>query len=282
MATSHKNNVLVIGAPRSGTTLLAGLLSAGKEASPMLPECTCITQVIQQFHNILHYSDPQRFAAYAINESVLSRMYRAMVDSMLDTVRSHFKDIDYRYLILKDPELSQLIDYIPTFFGEDSKTVCVVRDPRAVIASMLKIERKRKSDLWSAWRKMPSRVIANDIVNQLFRERRLISDFFMYYWRVHDSQLRKRGGVHLVSFEKIMARDENEFKTLEAYLGFPIGREGFGRVHFDFDRADPTFSSGYGKSIQDTTPDFRTILTYRQVRKIKSAYSGLNEIYGWW
>lgn len=282
MGITDKTNVLVIGAPRSGTTLLAGLLSAGKEASPMLPECTHITQVIQQFHNILHYSDPQRFAAYAINESVLAGMYCGMVEAMLATVRSHFNDIEYRYLILKDPELSQLIDWIPSFFGEESKTVCVVRDPRAVIASMLKIERKKKRDLWSAWRKTPNRFIAHDIVNQVFRESRLISDFFMYYWKVQDSQLRKRGAAHIVSFEKITARDEGEFRRLEGYLGFNIGREGFGKVHFDFDRADPTFSAGYGRTIQATSTNFRTILTHLQIRKIKAAYSGLNEIYGWW
>lgn len=282
MDATDKTNVLVIGAPRSGTTLLAGLLSAGKEASPMLPECTYITQVIQQFHNILRYSDPQRFAAYAIGEPILASMYRGMVDSMLTTARSHFKDIDYRYLILKDPELSQLIDWIPLFFGQDSRTVCVVRDPRAVIASMLKIERKKKSDLWSAWENTPNRFLAHDLVNQVFRERRLMSDFFMYYWKVEDSQLRKRGAAHIVSFEKIVAHDEDEFKRLESYLGFAIGREGFGKVHFDFDRADPTFSAGYGRKIQEASTDFRSILTDRQVRKIKSAYSGLNETYEWW
>lgn len=140
----EKIKVLVIGAPRSGTTLLAGLLSADDQASPMLPECTYITQIIQHFHNLLHYSDPQRFAAYAIDEPTLVGMYRGMVDSMLKTVQSHFNEIDYRYLILKDPELTQLIDLIPRFFGEDSKTVCVVRDPRAVIASMLEVENKKK------------------------------------------------------------------------------------------------------------------------------------------
>jgi hypothetical protein len=90
--------VLVTGTPRSGTTLLAGLLSVGKEASPMLPECTYITQIIQPFHNFPHYSDPQRFAAYAIDEPILEGMYRAMVGSILATVQSHFKEIDYRYL----------------------------------------------------------------------------------------------------------------------------------------------------------------------------------------
>ncbi|HQQ36320.1 MAG TPA: sulfotransferase [Rugosibacter sp.] len=276
-----KTKVLVIGAPRSGTTLLAGLLSAGKEASPMLPECSHITAIIQHFHNILHYSDPQRFAAYAIDEPTLSGMYRGMVDSMLDTVQSHFNDIDYRYLILKDPELTPLIDLIPCFFGEDSKTVCVVRDPRAVIASMLEVESKKKNP-WSAWIKTPSRVTTSELLNQIFRTRRLIAYFFQYYWNVHESQLYKRGATHVVRYEKIVARDEDEFKRLEEYLGFAVGREGFGKVHFDFDRTDPTYSAGYGREIQATSPDFRKKLTHWQIKKIEVAFSGLNAIYGWW
>ncbi len=279
---TEKTNVLVIGAPRSGTTLVAGLLSAGKEASPMLPECTYITQVIRQFHDVLNYSDSQRFSAYAVSESVLLKLYRGLVDAMLETVRSHFKELDYRYLILKDPELSLLADWIPAFFGEKSKTVCVLRDPRAVIASMLVIERKKKKGLWSAWRKTPNRFLAQDIVSQFFRERRLLADCFMYYWRVQDSQLRKRGASHFVSYEKIVTRDEGEFKGLEAYLGFSVGRERFGKVHFDFDRADPTFSNGYGNKIREEGTDFRAVLSCLQIRKIKAAYSGLNEIHRWW
>lgn len=278
----NKTKILVIGAPRSGTTLLAGLLSAGKEASPMLPECTYITQIIQHFHNLLHYSDPQRFAAYAIDEPILAGMYRAMVDSMLTTVQSHFKEIDYHYLILKDPELTQLVDLIPCFFGEDSKTVCVVRDPRAVIASMLEVESKKKRELWLAWIKTPSWFTANALVSQVFRERRLISDFYVYYWRVQESQLYKRGAVHIVHYERIVAHDEDEFKRLEAYLGFTVGREGFGKVHFDFDRTDPTFSAGYGQAIQKTSTDFRKKLTHRQIVKIEAVFSGMNAIYGWW
>jgi hypothetical protein len=277
-----KTKVLVIGAPRSGTSLLAGLLSAGEQASPMLPECTYITQIIQHFHNFLRYSDPQRFAAYAIDESILAGLYRAMVDSMLSTVQSHFKEMDYRYLILKDPELTPLIDLIPNFFGEDSKTVCVVRDPRAVIASMLEVNRKKKKKLWSAWLETPNWYTTNELVNQVFLERRLISNFFAYYWKVQESKLYKRGAVHIVRYEKIVAREEDEFRRLEEYLGFSVGREGFGKVHFGFDRTSPTFSPGYGQTIQATSSDPGKKLTYWQNKKIKAVFSGMNAIYGWW
>jgi hypothetical protein len=274
--------VLVIGAPRSGTTLLSGLLSAGKEASPMLPECTYITQIIQRYHDLLHYSDAQRFAAFAIDEPILTDMFRAMVDSMLVTVQSNFKGIDYRHLILKDPELTHLVDLIPSFFGGESKTVCVVRDPRAVIASMQVVERKKKNQLWLAWIKKPTWLHFEGLVSQMFRERRLMSDFFLYYWKVHESQLYKSGRVHTVCFEKIVAFDEDEFLKLEEYLGFAVGREGFGKVHFDFDKSDPTYSEGYGQAIQPKKSDFKKKLTRRQIKKIEEVFSGMNVTYGWW
>lgn len=278
----NKTKVLLIGAPRSGTTLLAGLLSNDSKASPMLPECTYITQIIQHFYNFLHYADSQRFAAYAIDEPTLAGMYRGMVDNMLATVQSHFKEIDYSYLILKDPELTPLIDLIPYFFGEDSKTVCVVRDPRAVIASMLEVEQKKKKKLWLEWIKKPNWHTTNELICQVFRERRLASDFYLYYWRVQESQLYKRQAVHIVRYEKIVALDEEEFRLLEEYLGFSIGREGFSKVHFDFDRADLTYSPGYGGAIQATKTDFREKLTRRQIKKIEAIFAGINTIYKWW
>lgn len=278
----NKTNVLVIGAPRSGTTLLAGLLSAGKQASPMLPECTYITQIIRHFHDFRHYSDPQRFAAYAIDEPTLSGMYRAMVDSMLATVRSHFKDIDYRYLILKDPELTLLIDLIPCFFGDDSKTVCVVRDPRAVIASMVKVERAKRSAVWRELRQSPNRRTVSNMLQQLVRESQIAADMLNYYRKVHSSELYKRGEVHIVRYENIVARSEEEFQRLDAFLGFPVGREGFEKVHFDFDRQDPTYSANFGKSIQAPTTDFRRILSQRQISRIDRMFVNYNAIYRWW
>jgi hypothetical protein len=212
----------------------------------MLPECTYLTKIIQLYYDILHYSDSQRFAAYAISEKVLTGMYQSMVDVMLATVQSHFNEIDYRYLILKDHELTPLVDLIPRFFGENSKVICVVRDPRAVIASMLEVERKKKRCLWGECIKKPSYYSIDNLVSQLFRERKLISDFFMYYWRVQESQLFKNGGIHLVHYDKIVALDEDEFQRLEDYVGFSIGRNGFGKTYFEFDRSDPTSSPGYG------------------------------------
>ncbi len=248
----------------------------------MLPECTYITQIIQHFHDILNYSDPQRFAAYAINELTLTEMYRAMVSSMVSTAQSHFKNMDYSCLILKDPELTNFVDMIPRFFGEDSKIICVIRDPRSVIASMVEVERKKDKILWRAWIKKPGFIATKDLVIQLSRFKKLISNIFIYYWKIHGSMLYKQNGVHIVRYEKIVAHDEDEFRRLENYLGFDVDREGIGKAYFCFDRADPTYSPGYGKPIASIGSDFNNRLKRSEIKKIESAFSGMNAIYGWW
>lgn len=252
----------------------------------MLPECTYITQIIQHFYNFLHFSDPQRFAAYAIDEPTLAGMYRIMVDSMLSTVQTHFKGFDYHYLILKDPELTLLTDLIPCFFGEQSKVVCVVRDPRAVIASVVKVERLKRLKRLAVWRKsrqsLKWRLVPGTQEHQQTWERQIAADMFNYYWRAHSAELNIRGGVHIVRYENIVARNEEEFQRLEAFLGFSVGREGFGKMHFDFDRQDATYSANYGKTIQASTKDFRRILRHRQIIKIEQMFAGYNAIYKWW
>ncbi len=276
------NNVLVIGAPRSGTTILGGLLCAGNQSFPMLPECTYITQIVRHFHDFLHYSDPQRFAAYAIDEAKLTGMYVRMVQDMLATVLSHFQGMPYKYLILKDPELSLLVDLIPRFFGEHSKVVCVVRDPRAVISSMVLVERSKRSAMWRELRQSPNWHTLSKVLHQLICARLITSQMFNYYWRVHTSDLYKQGLVHVVRYENIVARDDIEFQRLEAFLGFPIGREGFGKMHFDFDRKDATYSTNYGKSILASTSDFNQVLSRWQIAKIERIFNSYNAIYKWW
>lgn len=274
-------NVLIVGAPRSGTTLLSGLLSSGSQATPMLPECTYLTQIIEHFHNIINYSDPHRFSAYAINESVLAEKYCTMVNLYLETARSHF-DPNFQYLILKDPELTKFIDLIPRFFGEKSKIVCIVRDPRDVISSMSEVEKNKRKRLKTAWSKAPNWVTTKNLIDQWFHERMLLDNFFVYYWRVIDSQLYKCRKVHIVKYENITAQDEDEFSKLEDFLEFSVGRKGFEKMHFEFDRTDPTHSAHYGNTVQPVNRDFSKNLSTLQIKKIMRVFSGMNSIYGWW
>lgn len=276
------NNVIVIGAPRSGTTLVGGLLCEGDQSFPMLPECTYITQIIDKYYNFLHYSDAQRFAAYAINEETLSRIFENMVQRLLSTVLSHFDGMPYQYLVLKDPELTLHVDLIPRFFGNRSKVVCVVRDPRAVVASLVKVERLKRSSVWDEFRKSCNLRTLSNMMQHFVNERLITANIFNYFLRVHSSNMNNQKAVHFVRFENIISHDEAEFQKLETFLGFSVGREGFGKVHFDFDRKDATYSENYGKAIQAPTTNYKSTLNKFHILKIERLFAMYNKIYNWW
>ncbi len=228
----------------------------------MLPECTFITQLIRHYHDLLHYSDKQRFAAYARSPENLAEIYSTAIDKMVLTAVSHFESIEFRHVILKDPELTIQVDLIPTFFDADSKVVCVVRDPREVIASHHKVQQDAE---------------------QRVDEDELVAHVFNYYWIAHQSKLAESGSMHFVRFDRIVDKDEEEFAQLESYLGYPVGRQGFGNVFFDFDRTEATYSENYGKPIvRKPSSKAADLLTAPLVRKIQDAFSGYNLTYDWW
>lgn len=256
------NITFCIGAPRSGTTLLSSLLSEGQNCAPMLPECTFITQLVQHYYNIINYSDGQRYAAYAISPQHLAGIYSASINKMVCTAAGHFQDVPFNYLILKDPELTLYVDLIPVFFGENCKVVCIIRNPIDVIASFIKVHIEKGENVDEAV-----------IVNQVFN----------YYWVVHQSKLAANGLIFFVRFENIVQRNEDEFVGLESYLGYSIGRQGFGKVAFDFDRSDKTYSDNYGKPINSKTLSRASfVLSEECVNNIKTVFSGYNITYKWW
>jgi hypothetical protein len=228
----------------------------------MLPECTFITQLIRHYHDIVKYGDAQRFEAYARTPELLAQVFALTIHEMTRTAASHFDQLQFANLILKDPELTIYLDLIPTFFDADSKVVCVVRDPRDVIASLLKVYKEK---------------------NEQVDEAAQIAYVFNYYWIAHQSSQAKNGNLHVVRYERIVEKDEEEFFRLERYLGYSIGRTGFGKVFFDFDRTSATHSENYGRPIvSNPTSKAATSLSKAFVKKIECAFSGYNAIYGWW
>ncbi|WP_321948504.1 sulfotransferase [Paraburkholderia sp. J10-1] len=248
-----------IGAPRSGTTLLSSLLSEGPTVFPMLPECTFITRIIQYYHDLVSFSDKPRFDAYALSNEHLATILAPTIESFVYTAHSHFATLAHSHLILKDPDLSIYVDYIPFFFG-DSKVVCVIRDPRDVITSFVEVRHRQSVD---------------ESVDSL------ISTVFNYYWRVSQSELAKQGKIHFVQFEKILTLDEQEFLALESYLGYKIGRTGFQKISFQLDTNDPTHSSNYGNPIKSNQLKQCT-LNANELSRIQDAFAGYNQVYGWW
>lgn len=277
-----KINIVVIGAPRSGTTLLAGILANAERAAPMLPECTFATQLISHYYNIVKYSDRQRFSAWAINESVLQNIYKTAVSSFISNASSNFDVASFDFIISKDPELTIYTDLIRLFFGDNCKCVCVVRDPRAVISSMRRVINRKRNELYLSFRNGPTKVRAKPALDLWFEGRNLIPFIYNYYYISHTSALAKENRLHFVKYENIASRDESEFQRLEAFVGYEIKRGGFGTPAFSFDERDPYHSDNYGGEIIRVDLNLDKAPSNESFKKIQRVFSGFNEIYRWW
>ncbi|MEZ9184361.1 sulfotransferase [Vibrio splendidus] len=267
---NNQNTVMIVGAPRSGTTLLSGLITGSEKCFPNLPECTFITQAIKHYFDIVNYSDKERFSIYAKDVDTLSKVYRLHVDNMIDVVKSNFNNANYDFLVFKDPEISQYVDLIPNFFPQ-CKIVYIVRDPRAVISSMLQVYvKKGQCSTCSNGYFLDSTVM------------QVATEIYNYYHIIHTSQVFETGNVYVVSYEKLLDDRKHCLNGLECYLGYELSGDAFERNAFEFDHADPTFSENYGNNIVKPTSSFSDYLSPEQITQIKKMYSGLNITYNWW
>lgn len=267
---NNQNVVMIVGAPRSGTTLLSGLITGSEKCFPNLPECTFITQAIKHYSDIVNYSDKERFSIYAKDTDTLSKIYKSHVDNMIGVVKSHFSNTNYDYLVFKDPEISPYVDLIPSFFPK-CKIVYIVRDPRAVISSMLQVYVKKAQHSTCS-----NGNFSDSTVMQVAKE------MYNYYHIIHTSKVFENGNVYVVSYEQLLNNRKNCLNSLESYLGYELSGKAFERNAFIFDHSDPTFSENYGNNIVKPVSNFSNYLSEEQIKQIEKMYSGLNIIYGWW
>lgn len=268
--------IIIIGAPRSGTTLLSGLITGNEVCYPNFPECTFMTQIIEHYYNIVHYSDNERFRVYAQNPDVVKSIYISHLNNMKSIVTNQFKQENYKYLIFKDPELTLYIDLIPDFFNQSHKIIYIVRNPINIIYSMLKVELKKEKHVNRSNFYLINKFKEDQLINEISKK------IYNYFYIAHNSNVYKNDNLCVIEYENIINGDNSEFSKLETFLGYQITRKAFERNYYIFDQNDPTFSKNYGKDIINTESDSQDKLSKKSLKLIKEMFSGFNTIYKWW
>lgn len=144
--SSRQRLVFLAGPPRSGTTWLNREICNHPGWSGFLPECTLLTQQIGLYSRTKHFCEPTRFEAYLGNVDNLAATYRPMMALMLALAVRLNGYSDQDVLVLKDSELSHYLDDLVDILP-DHRLICIVRDPRDVIASVKNVA-KRKQEAW--------------------------------------------------------------------------------------------------------------------------------------
>ena len=130
--------IFVGGSQRSGTNLLQTILCQDPKTNRMIHESQYLTQIM----SVYSWSKArirENTADYFDDLTGLASFHRDLIRRLLANVwQLHGKP---EHLVLKHPELTRFFPELFELLG-DCKFVCMIRDPRDTIASMLKVARR--------------------------------------------------------------------------------------------------------------------------------------------
>lgn len=243
--------IFCVGSPRSGTTVLASLLSGGEDAYPMFPECTFVTALVKLFHDIMYYSDKERFRFYAHDRTTLSNVFKQPVHGLIKNPIKN-QPGKKKNLILKDPELTLVMKELNSLVDIPFKVIGIMRDPRDVINSLINVRKKS---------------------GQSYDVGQLISYLLPYYRAMEEFEKNNKNFL-IVRYEDIVVCDDGTFSRIDKFVGYTISRESFKDVAFDIDNKDPTYSSSYGKGLnQKSVRKYKGNLSSSDIKKISKSFS---------
>jgi hypothetical protein len=243
-ATDEEPRVFFVGGgARTGTTLMQILLSQAESTNEMAPEAhylRCLISSYRLARNSLAHQTPQFF-----DDADDFRTFNAgIIERFVTRTRRRFSGA--RHLVLKDPEMTKsfpdLFELMPS-----ARFICMMRDPRDVVASLLRVgekmlEKGRNDFVAAATR-------ARDIE----RLCRYFTGFYASLWPEQDERFWER--TLFVRYEDLVTNPEGVLEDVQAFTGLDLSHVSraadfdTGTVDYSARTDSPWFSKLYGKGI---------------------------------
>ncbi len=144
--------VLITGTPRSGTTMMSVELTNG--VHEVISECIFIEQLLKLYSDFLKKNKNNSLLLdFVKDDKLFFKEFKKTMNSLLSYAWCKYgspKDL----VIFKEPAIAKNSSLFETIFDDSWKIVYMIRDPRSIISSLIKIKEdgfysKRKRSLFN-------------------------------------------------------------------------------------------------------------------------------------
>ncbi|MHC4607516.1 MAG: sulfotransferase [Planctomycetota bacterium] len=262
------------GAARTGTTLVQHLLCCDGTANPLIGEAAPVRQILLCHQRTrVHW---QNFPGHYFGKTEdLDRFYHDVLKRFLQELKTQYA---CENLVLKEPELTKYFPVLWEILGRHAKFICLVRDPRAAIASMV------------VWGQKARKRGATHFFQE--RDMKKLSDFFKAYYepldRCTSDEFRRR--LMYLRYEDLVQVPLKAVSELSVFAGMELVEsdpaESWDKCRIDFARAgaplQDTVTGLYGKPVSaEKVAAYREVLREEEVRVVEKHCAGFMNRYGY-
>ncbi len=263
--------IFVGGAERTGTTLMQLLLCQGAGTNPFVREANYFRRLVEA------YAEARTLAYtwdYFDSVDDLRQYHAGLTRQFLDRTRARFPGTVH--LVLKEPTLTQQFPALAELLGDEARFVCMVRDPRDTIGSLLTVaERQAAAGAGDA--------ISRDRLKDFCARYR---SFYLPLFQTPDRRFPER--IIWVKYRDLVLTPGLVIDGLEQRLGLDLSRArrpgpmDTGGIDFssEFERRSPWHSALYGKAITaERVGTYKTKLTRQEIAFIEEDLKDLFEVF---
>lgn len=198
--------VIVCGGRRTGTTLLAAILSSDARTNPLGQEAQILTRIVEAYR-----WGRENFEDFGQSFFGDLEAYRAFFE---ETATRFALEVSARIspdgvLVLKNPELSRVLLDVADLFP-NAQLLATVRDPRDQVASELEVGARR---------------IATGIGDHNFETRNVVAlanHYVTYNREIIDLHRQSPGRIYTVRYEDLILNPEKGLLDLRAATGLNL------------------------------------------------------------
>ena len=209
-AESGDMNVCIMGAARTGTHLMNGLIAQTGETTPLLPEAHPLADLAIFYRQIRRYDENYPASLFADGKAMMDAA-KAPLEAIIADLRERFST---RKCVFRAPALSvhaaELLDLFSSL-KTPFRFVCMVRDPRDAVTSMFRWNERRLA------RGLPPMAPADQDMLEVFIQR---------FWSQYKALLPLDGRpeVVFVRYEDLVGDPTSVIRRIYAELGLDASR----------------------------------------------------------